>query len=69
MEKPKITPKQQINFWGVIIDSLHITIKLTNEKKQKILKLCTDARLAYTLTIRELAKLIGNLVASMEAAA
>ena len=31
------------------------------------MKLCTAARLAQTLTIRELAKLIGNLVASMEA--
>ena len=29
--------------------------------------MCTAARLAHTLTIRELAKLIGNLVASMEA--
>ena len=29
--------------------------------------MCTAARLAHTFTIRELAKLIGNLVASMEA--
>ena len=29
--------------------------------------MCTAARLAHTLTIRELAKLIGNLVAFMEA--
>ena len=44
-----------------------MTITLTNEKKQKILKLCTAARLTHTLTIRELPKLIGNLVASMKA--
>ena len=44
-----------------------MTIKLTIEKKQRVLNLCTAARLAHTLTIRELAKLIGNLVASMEA--
>ena len=31
------------------------------------MKLCTAARLAHTLTIRELAKLIENPVASMEA--
>ena len=43
-----------------------MTITLINEKKQKLLKLRTAARLAYTLTIRELAKFIGNLVASME---
>ena len=66
MEKSEIIPKQQITFLRVIIDSLHMTITLTNEKKQKILKLCTASRLAHTLTIRELAKLIGNLVASME---
>ena len=29
--------------------------------------MCTPARSAHTLTVRELAKLIGNLVASMEA--
>ena len=67
MEKLEITPKQQITLLGVIIDSLLITITLTNEKKQKNLKLCTAGRLAHTLTIKELAKLIGNLIDSMEA--
>ena len=43
-----------------------MTVTLTNEKKQKNLKLCTAARLAHTFTIRELAKLIGNLITSME---
>ena len=65
IEKSEIIPKQQITFLEIIIDYLHMTI--TNEKKQKKLKLCTAARLANTLTIRELTKLIGNLVASMEA--
>ena len=35
MEKSEIIPKQQITFLGVITDSLHMTITLTNEKKQK----------------------------------
>ena len=52
MNKSEIIPKNHF-FGGVIIDSLHMTITLTNEKKQKILKLCTAARLAHTLTIRE----------------
>ena len=34
---------------------------------KNFLKLCTATRLAHTLTIRKLAKLIGNLVDSMEA--
>ena len=67
MEESEIIPKQQITFLELITDSLHMTVTLTNEKKQKILKLRTAARLAHTLTIRELAKLIGNLAASMEA--
>ena len=37
IEKSEIIPKQQITFLGVIIDSLHMTITLTNEKKQKSL--------------------------------
>ena len=44
-----------------------MTVTLTIEKKQKILNLCTAAKLAHTLSIRELAKLVGNFVASMEA--
>ena len=66
ISKSEIMPKQQISFLEVIIDSFHMTITLTNEKKQKILNLSTAARLAHTL-IRKLAKLIENLVASMEA--
>ena len=66
-EKSEIMPKRQVTFLGVIIDSLHMAITLINEKKQKLLKLCTATRLAHTFTIRELAKLIGNLVAFMEA--
>ena len=44
-----------------------MTMTLTIKKKQKILNLCAAARSARTLNIMELAKLIGNLVASMEA--
>ena len=43
-------------------------MKRNKKKKQKTkLSLCAAARLARTLTIREFAKLIGDLVASMEA--
>ena len=52
---------------GVIIDSLQTTITLNIEKKQNVLNLCTATRSAHTLTIRELAKLIGSFLASMEA--
>ena len=65
IDKSEIIPKQQITFFGDIIDSLHMKTTLTIEKKKK-LNLCTAARLTLILTITELAKLVGNLVASME---
>ena len=52
-----------IKMYFTLIESFHMTITLTNEKKQKISNFCIATRLAHTLTIRELAKLIGNLVA------
>ena len=66
-DKSEIIPKQQITSLGLINDSFYITIRLINENKQNILNTCTAARLAHTLTIWKLTKLIGNLVASMEA--
>ena len=44
-----------------------MTVILNIEKNKKNLNLYTAAKLAYTLTISGLAKLTGNLVASMEA--
>ena len=67
IEKAEIITKQHITFLGGIIDSLHMTITLTNEKNQRILKVCTASKLAHTLTIRGFAKLTGNVVGSMEA--
>ena len=50
IDKSGIIPKQQITFLGVIIDSLHMKITLTIEKKQKNLNFCTAARPAHTLS-------------------
>ena len=44
-----------------------MAITLTKEKKDKISKICRDLRLAKNPTIRTLAKVIGNLVASFPA--
>ena len=66
-DKSEVIPEQQIIFFGVIIDSLDMTITLTNEKKQKILNTKYGWKISSHSTIRELVKLIGNLVASMKA--
>ena len=68
IEKSEIIPKQQITFLGFITtNSFHMAIILTTEKTQKKFNLCTATKLAHTLTSKKLVKLIGNLVASMEA--
>ena len=63
--KAEIIPKEQFNFSGFIIDSPYMIVTLTIEKKQ-IFNLRTDIKLAHIVTFKELVKLIGNLLASME---
>lgn len=52
---------------ALITDFLHMAIELIIEKKRKILKMCTEAKLTQTFTIRVLIQLIVILVASIEA--
>ena len=52
---------------ALVIDFLHMAIELIIEKKRKILKMCTEAKLTQTFTIRVLIQLIVILIASIEA--
>jgi len=61
------TPKQEITFLGFVIDSVNMSLSLTSEKKQKIKDLCKSALKVKQILIRDLAKLIGNIVASFPA--
>ena len=65
--KSSLIPKQNINFLGFDIDSRNMTISLTFEKKMKIKKLCTNLCTMKIISIRDLASVIGNLVASFPA--
>ena len=40
--KPILTPTQRITFLGFVIDSVHMTLELTEEKKSKIHNLCLE---------------------------
>ena len=42
----QIIPKQQINFLGIIIDSFHMTIALTIEKKTKIFEFVYSCKIS-----------------------
>ena len=65
--KSVLDPVQEMEFLGFIVNSRHMTLSLTSKKRRKIKNLCEDVRTAKRPSIREVAKLIGNLVATEEA--
>ena len=66
-EKSVLVPTQQIIFLGFVIDSVKMTITLTEERKQSIYTLCQNILSYYQATIRELAQAIGVIVSSFRA--
>jgi len=58
-EKSLFYPVQEIEYLGVIINSVSMTVKLTDKKKEKILALCDSVLNNNTPHIRVVAKLLG----------
>ena len=63
----KFIPTQFITYLGFNLNSVQMTITLTQEKKEKILNLCYETHKEDVVTIRFLSKLIGQLVAAFPA--
>ena len=62
----KSTPKQEIDFLGFTINSKNMTLKLTKQKCNKILKnLDLTLKHANNITIREFSKILGMLEAAI----
>lgn len=61
--KSVFVPTQVIEFLGFILNSICMTVSLTPEKANKIVKFCKDTINASACTIRQLSQLIGKLVA------
>ena len=59
-------PTQKITSLGFVIDSKDMTITVTSDKKRNIKDLCIETLRHNSLSIRDVAKLIGNLVATFE---
>ena len=65
-EKSSLTPKQEIDFLGFTINSKNMTLKLTKQKCNKILKnLDLTLKHANNITIREFSKILGMLEAAI----
>ena len=66
-EKSVLVPTQRITFLGFIIDSVSMTITLTNERKLAIRSSCENILSNYKVTIREVARTLGLIVSSFTA--
>ena len=60
-----LTPTQRIKFLGFVIDSVQMTLEITEEKKNKVHNFCLEIFQKEKITLRTLASVIDNFVASL----
>ena len=63
-DKSQLIPTQ---FLGFVIDSTKVTLKLTQNKQNKIFTLCEEVMKSKVQSIRKIATLLGDIVTSFEA--
>ena len=63
-EKSVFTPTQRLRYLGFIIDSKNMTVELTEDRKRKLRESCLHILEAKRIRIRQLAQVIGQIVAS-----
>jgi hypothetical protein len=66
-EKSVLVPCQKVKFLGFWLDSMNMTVSLPQEKVQKITNACIRLKKKKCFSIRELAQVIGLLVAAFPA--
>ena len=65
-DKSQLIPTQKMMFLGFLIDSTKMTLKLTEKSKRKY-TLCNEVIKIKVQSVRKIAGLLGNIVASFEA--
>ena len=66
-EKSVLSPRKRISHLGFIIDSDSMTVTLPEDKMLNVISLCTELTAKNEDTIRQVAKVIGTLVATFPA--
>ena len=66
-KKSILDPRRELVFLGFVVNSVKMTLALTPEKRIKIRELAKEMMVKKRPTIREVARLVGNLVATSEA--
>ncbi len=67
LEKSVGTPEQFIEYLGLIIDSKSLSLFLRPEKIVEIIDLCGKALERVSVSLREIAKILGNLAWAIKA--
>ena len=63
--KSNLFPSQELVFLGFVINSVTMTVALTTEKKEKLIKMIHSLLLKDTVSIRKVATIIGKMVSSL----
>ena len=61
-EKSSLTPAQSIEHLGLVIDSVNMTVRITDTKCQNMISLCRQLRAKSHPTILEVAKVLGTMI-------
>ena len=66
-EKSVLKPCKELRYLGFVLNSEDMTVTLPEERKQKVLLACSELKRKHKITIRELAQVNGQLVATFPA--
>ena len=67
VKKSILHPCQKIEFLGMEIDSIKMTLSLTPEKVQKVVKTCQNLLRSHSTTLLELTRVVGLLSSTIQA--
>ena len=65
-DKSQLIPTQKMTFLGFVIDSMEMTLKLTENKQNKIFTLREEVIKSKVQSIKKTASLLGNITTSFE---
>ena len=61
------SPKRKIQYLGFLINSRGMKIRLTEEKLTQMMAMCLRVQQKHSLSVQELARLIGKMIATLPA--
>ena len=65
--KSVLEPAQEMEFLGIMINSVEMSMLLTEEKISKLSKLCKDTLTSGKITVKKMGSLLGKLIATAAA--